>query len=86
MLWDVQSSLIVYVTLAQPVVNNVNFIGELVLPHAKICRLDVSMQVLAIVDELHDSNDFNTEGQHSVCSELHLHFRQLEKCVDARAE
>ena len=47
-----QASLIIYEALAKAIVNHVHVLAELVLPHAEVVRLYISMQVLAVVDKL----------------------------------
>lgn len=58
-----QASLVVNVALAQPVINQVHILAELVLAHAEIVRLDIPVQVLTVVEELEQSAYLNAKCQ-----------------------
>ena len=64
LLLDVKTGLLLDVTRTQTIVNDVDFISILVLSHAKVGRLDITMNVLPIVDESQNLNDLYTKCEH----------------------
>ena len=46
-----QATVMFDISLTQPVVDNVKPVSKLILPHAEVARLDISVDILSIVDE-----------------------------------
>ena len=55
-----KATLLADIAFRKTIINQVDSLAEFVLPHAEIVRLYISMQVLPVVDELHEPEYFNT--------------------------
>ena len=56
-----QATVMFDISLTQPVVDNVKPVSKLILPHAEVARLDISVDILSIVDESDDLEELDAQ-------------------------